>query len=230
MKVIVCLSVVFCIGCNSNHKITTNLPNDDLKKHVEFVLSSIDYVSREIMVKNNEIEIIGDTNFTDSKEGNNVLMNYLYYKIATKFSSINLPRITIKYKKTVIMSPTCDRAFIESKDSNYWIYSEHGLKNFDIYDDVYYSITSKEMREVSNYNFGDDIWSLILELSQRKKNAQISLFAFYDWGKVPYNDNLIFDRSKLDFFLKDIGVDKDKINEIFVDSVYKSNGYPSFFW
>lgn len=213
-------------SCTTNNKVFEN----ELKKEscIESVLANIDYQARKIQLTDSLLYIIGDTTFSDGLEANNTLLNYLEYKIFENNNKCGYSKIVIKYNKTEYIT-TLSSSNVLKKNDRYWSFLEQALKNIDIHDCVYYDLTSEMIKEATHFNFNGDIWKLIAKLSEEDKNAHDSFLAFYNWSNVKYSDELEFDRTKLNWFIAELGYNSQEINDSFIDSLYRQREYSSFF-
>lgn len=219
--------IIFCLfGCVN--KDTFFEYDFDKEGCIQSIFSRIDYNPKKIELTDSSLYILGDTTFSDGLEANNTLLNYLEYKIFMDNNKCGYSKIVVKYNKTEYISPLSHQNILK-KDKKYWDYIEQLLKNIDMYDCVYYNLTSKMVKQATNFSFDGDIWTLISKLSEGDKNAYNSFFAFYNWSKVKYSDKLEFNRTKLNWFITELGHTPQEINDYFIDSIYKQQGYSGFF-
>lgn len=208
-------------------------------KRIEFVKSEIEKYLREVNYNTkvysiqNKIIITGKNDFTDEMFGNLFLTTFIIHRFFEEnphYFNNNEKKIwiEIKYPKVIHTSELHVREELFNKTDKYWKFVKHAIKNFTMYDCTYYNLTSQISREETNFSFKGNLWQLIVSLALEEKDSKINFLSFYNWSKIPYSEKLKFNQQKLDFYVEYIGLDPKKINDLYIDSLYKANGFKSY--
>ncbi|MBI1838195.1 MAG: hypothetical protein HYR91_13110 [Flavobacteriia bacterium] len=220
--------MILIISCTSRNKETRKNINGQFENELTQIVQQLNEECKECCVKYNYKRdiyfLILNKHFTDNPKLLTMILNYTRYK----FSNKNHENIflAIKFSNKIYLNN--QKTFLKN-EIDYYSKIDYALKNINSYDAVYFSLTSEISNEDANYTFKGNIWELIDSFAQKKKNADINFLAFYNWCKIPYSDELKFNQHKLDFYVRDLGLDPKKINDNFIDSIFLSRTGKTYF-